>query len=181
MQCSLGSRNNLCPRLLTAAINLLNVGRDLCHSRYRIGSQKNSVLGKQSADLSPRARERWESEKPVQCPGIAAGQFEATGMKSYAVLLVPEHNPDAGYKFMVFSPKAGALTSFEMKALEQWDGGGAANFFIRAVKIRSSLTNRREENSTCKQLMAFRFLIPQRTNTKLTCTFGQTAGISTSP
>ena len=101
----------------------------------RLTDEFRSWKIQQSADLSPRARGRWESEKPLQCPGIAAGQFEATNMKSYAVLLVPEHSPDAGYKFLVFSPKVGAKPSFEMKALEQWDGGGAANFFIRSVPI----------------------------------------------
>jgi hypothetical protein len=82
--------------------------------------------------LSLHARERWESEKPQQCPGIAIGQFEKDKTISYGVLLVPEFRPDARYKFLVFSPK---VPSFETHVLDQSDGNGASNYFIRSVKI----------------------------------------------
>ena len=85
------------------------------------------------AGLSPRARERWESEKPLPCPGIAVGQFENPKTPSYAVLLVPQVHTDAGYKFLVFSPKAGQ-PSYEMRTADSGDGG-AANFFIHGAPI----------------------------------------------
>jgi hypothetical protein len=85
------------------------------------------------ADLSPRAHERWKSEKPLQCPGIAVGRFENAKTPSYAVLLVPQGHADAGYKFLVFSPKAGQ-PSYEMRAVDSGDNG-AANFFIHRVRI----------------------------------------------
>ena len=64
-----------------------------------------SWMIQEPADLSPRAHERWESEKPLACPGIAVGQFEIAKMPSYAVLLVPQSHTVAGYKFLVFSLK----------------------------------------------------------------------------
>jgi hypothetical protein len=39
------------------------------------------------SSLSASAKERWQSEQPVGCPGIAVGQFEKMNEKSYAVLL----------------------------------------------------------------------------------------------
>jgi hypothetical protein len=84
-------------------------------------------------DLSRRAHERWESEKPLECPGIAIGHFESAKTPSYAVLLVPQGHADSGYKFLVFSPKA-RQPSYEMRAVDSGDSG-AANFFIHRVRI----------------------------------------------
>jgi hypothetical protein len=85
-------------------------------------------------DLSPSARAWWEAEKPLECPGIAAGRFENANGLSYAVLLVPAGHRDAGYRFLIFSRKS-RQPSYEVKVLEQWDGGGADNFLIRTVRI----------------------------------------------
>ena len=85
-------------------------------------------------DLSPHAQERWESEKPQKCPGIAIGQFERDKTISYGVLLVPQSQPDARYQFLVFSLK-GELPSYEMRVLDMSGDGGASNLFIRAVEI----------------------------------------------
>jgi hypothetical protein len=82
--------------------------------------------------LSLHARERWESEKPQHCPGIAIGQFEKDKTISYGILLVPQFRPDARYKFLVFSPK---VPSYETHVLDQSDGNGASNLFIHGVKI----------------------------------------------
>jgi len=84
--------------------------------------------------LSPHAHERWESEKPQQCPGIAIGQFEKDKTISYGVLLTHQGRADANYKFLVFSPK-GVTPSFEMRVLDQSDDGGGSNLFIRGVGI----------------------------------------------
>jgi hypothetical protein len=85
-------------------------------------------------DLSPRARGRWEAEKPLECPGIAAGRFEGANRLSYAVLLVPVGHADGGYRFLIFSRKS-SQPSYEVTVVEQWDGGGAANYFIHRVRI----------------------------------------------
>ena len=84
-------------------------------------------------DLSPYAHVRWESEKPLECPGIAVGRFENAKTPCYAVLLVPQGHKDAGYKFLVFSPKTWQ-PSYEMRAVDSGDRG-AANFFIHRVQI----------------------------------------------
>lgn len=100
------------------------------HLREQFGSWKVQ----EPEDLSTTARERWKSEKPEECPGIAVGQFSGGTTLSYAVLLVPRGHSDAGYTFLVFTPTAGKA-SYEMSVVEQSDRGGAANFFIRRVRI----------------------------------------------
>lgn len=84
--------------------------------------------------LNPHAHERWESEKPQQCPGIAIGQFEKDKTISYGVLLAHQGQADASYKFLVFSPRRGT-PSFEMRVLDQSADGGGSNLFIRGVGI----------------------------------------------
>src|ERR1700730_15083934 len=56
------------------------------------------------SNLSASAKERWQSEKPLDCPGIAVGRFESINQKSYAVLLVTANKPNAGYRLLVFTP-----------------------------------------------------------------------------
>ena len=86
------------------------------------------------ADLSQRAHERWESEKPLECPGIAVGHFESAKTPSYAVLLVPKGHADAGYRFLVFSQKAGQPT-YETRLADKLDQNGASNYFIHRTPI----------------------------------------------
>ncbi len=89
----------------------------------------------QEADnLNPRARERWKSEKPLECPGIAVGYFENAQTPSYALLLVPTRNADAGYRFVVFTQRPGQ-SDYEARILDQLDESGAANYFLRATPI----------------------------------------------
>src|SRR5437899_4630286 len=71
----------------------------------RLKEEYGSWKIQEPADLSQRARERWESEKPQECPGIAVGHFESAKTPSYAVLLVPMGHADGGYRFLVFSQK----------------------------------------------------------------------------
>jgi hypothetical protein len=84
--------------------------------------------------LGPLAHERWEAEKPLQCPGIAVGQFENVTVPSYAVLLVPQEAAGAGYRFLIFSPKMGQ-SSYELKVLAQSDDEEVANLFIHRIRI----------------------------------------------
>src|SRR5256885_16433626 len=49
----------------------------------RIQEEFDSWKVQKPVDLNPRAHERWESEKPLVCPGIAVGQFENAKTPSY--------------------------------------------------------------------------------------------------
>ena|SRR5579859_1811255 len=86
------------------------------------------------ADLSQRAHERWESEKPQGCPGIALGHFERAKTTSYAIFLVPKEHTDSGYLFLIFSQKPGQPT-YESTVVEKLDQNGAANYFIHGAPI----------------------------------------------
>lgn len=86
------------------------------------------------ANLGARARGRWESEKPLECPGIAVGYFESAQTLTYALLLVPTGKTDAGYRFVVFSQRPGQ-SDYEAEILEKLDEGGAANYFLRRTPI----------------------------------------------
>lgn len=112
---------------------LCKLGSLPLHVQSRLKEEFGSWKVQDPADLNPRAHERWESEKPLQCPGIVVGRFENAKIPSYAVLLVPQGHEDAGYKFLVFSPKGGQ-PSYEMRAVDSGDSG-AANFFIHRVRI----------------------------------------------
>ena len=91
------------------------------------------------SSLSPNAKARWHSEKrqPGQmepdCPGIAVGEFK-TSQLSYAVLLVPIDKPDAAYRLAIFTLSGGTAPG-SLEVADQWDNGGAANYFIRRVHI----------------------------------------------
>jgi hypothetical protein len=100
------------------------------HLRGEFGSWKIQV----PTNLSTRARERWKSEKPLECPGIAVGRFEKDKTPSYAVLLVPQSHSGAGYKLLVFTPQTGQ-SPYEMRVVEQSSDSGAANLFIHRVPI----------------------------------------------
>jgi hypothetical protein len=100
------------------------------HLREEYGSWKVQ----EAADLSPRARERWQSEKPFECPGIAVGYFESAQTPSYALLLVPMRHADAGYRFVVFSQRPGQ-SDYEVRILDKLDESGAANYFLRGMPI----------------------------------------------
>jgi hypothetical protein len=104
----------------------------------RIKGEFGSWKVQEPTDLSTRARERWKSEKPLECPGIAVGRFENDKTPSYAVLLVPQSHSDAGYKLLVFTPQTGQ-PSYEMRVVEQSSDSGAANFFIHRVPISKFL------------------------------------------
>jgi hypothetical protein len=100
----------------------------------RLKEEYGSWKIQESADLSNHARERWESEKPPECPGIAKGHFESAKTFSYALLLVPTDHPDQGYRFLVFSQKAGQPT-YEAQVVEKLDQNGASNYFMRRTPI----------------------------------------------
>lgn len=79
--------------------------------------------------LASRARERWEAEKPLSCPGIAVGQFEGTE-NSYAIALVRQEQSSDAYKLIVVS---GA--SFTRVTTVEQSKDGASSIFIRGVPM----------------------------------------------
>src|ERR1700690_2758479 len=97
--------------------------RELLKEEFELGKVQEST------NLSVAARQRWKSEDPLECPGIAVGQFENVKLLSYAVLLVPRSHFDRGYKLVVFSPRAGR-TTYESRVVEQSARSSAVDFFI---------------------------------------------------
>jgi hypothetical protein len=100
--------------------------------------------------LSTLARERWKSEKPLECPGIAAGHFEQSKMMSFALLLVSREQTKPGYKFIIFTP-AQDRSSYEMTVLDE-SSDDAADVFIHRAAVgkffdRQSLTKFQVEAS----------------------------------
>jgi hypothetical protein len=86
------------------------------------------------SNLSRQARERWQSENPVRCPGLAVGEFERANQASYALLLVPSKKPDAAYRLLIFTPGEGNSPSV-LRNIVEWSKGGAANNFIHSIRI----------------------------------------------
>ena len=54
------------------------------------------------------------------CPGLVSGRFETPDKVSYALLLVPKSNKDAGYKVIVLSKRA-ADDSYDLKLVDHAD------------------------------------------------------------
>jgi hypothetical protein len=102
--------------------------------QLRLKQEYGSWRIQEAPNLSQRARERWESEKPLRCPGIAVGSFESAQTPSYAFLLVPTVNADAGYRFVVFSQRPGQ-SNYEPTLLDKLDEAGGANYFVRGTPI----------------------------------------------
>ena len=115
---------------------LPSCGRDSLPAELQHKLETNFSLWKiqDISSLSVRAKERWQGEKPLACPGIAVGQFEIPGQLSYAFLLVPRQKPDSAYRIVVFSPNPDH-SAFSLEPIDEWEKGGAANNFIHTVAI----------------------------------------------
>ena len=83
------------------------------------------------ADLSTRARTRWGSERPLNCPGIAAGHFQDAKSASYALLLIPANHASSAYRLLIFTQQSGQQY-YGFKAVGQTDSG-AGDVFVEAV------------------------------------------------
>jgi len=114
-----------------ASCNLASLPSDI---QSRLKKDFGSWKIQESENLSGNARETWVGRKPLVCPGIAVGLFQDAKSSSYALLLVPVSQPNAGYRFLVFSRKAGE-PSYEPTVIEQYDDHGSSNYFIRRVPI----------------------------------------------
>jgi hypothetical protein len=115
----------------STACNLGSLPSDI---QSRLKGDFGSWKVQETGTLSEHARKTWTGKKPSACPGIAVGLFQNAKAPSYAVLLVPVDHPDAGYRFLVFSRKAGQ-PSYEATVVEQSDDKGASNYFIRKVAV----------------------------------------------
>lgn len=82
------------------------------------------------ADLSLRARTRWGAERPLTCPGIAAGHFQDPKSASYALLLIPANHESSAFKLLIYTQQSGPYFGF--KAVGQQDAG-ASDVFVATV------------------------------------------------
>lgn len=111
---------------------------DLCH----IDSLPDDVRGslsrlfsgwrvQETSDLSARARTRWGEERPLTCPGIAAGHFQDPKNASYAVLLIQASHSSPSYKILIYTQQSGGKY-YGFKAVAQADSG-ASDVFLHTV------------------------------------------------
>jgi hypothetical protein len=82
-------------------------------------------------DLSARARTRWGAERPLNCPGIAAGHFQEPKSASYALLLIPANHSSSAYRLLIFTQQSGQQY-YGFKAVGQTDSG-AGDVFVETV------------------------------------------------
>jgi hypothetical protein len=85
----------------------------------------------QSSDkLSPSARERWQAEKPLGCPGIAGGQFTGPDI-AFAVLVVGSGENKGQAKLLSFVRSGGV---YHARVLEPISFD-ATNYFVHGAKV----------------------------------------------
>jgi hypothetical protein len=85
----------------------------------------------QSPDrLTSSARDRWQAEKPLGCPGIAEGRLTSAKRTSFAVLVVGSGD-NKGQARLLSLVRSGA--GYHAEVLEQISSG-ASNYFIHAAK-----------------------------------------------
>ena len=82
-------------------------------------------------DLSTRARTRWGAERPLNCPGIAAGHFQDPKNASYALLLIPANHAGNACRLLIFTQQSGQQY-YGFKAVGQTDSG-ASDVYVEAV------------------------------------------------
>ena len=57
-------------------------------------------------DLSDEYQQVWLNKHTHECPGFASGHFQASGVTSYAALLIRSRSAQSGSKLVFFSPAA---------------------------------------------------------------------------
>lgn len=86
-------------------------------------------------DLSVRARTRWGEERPLTCPGIAAGHFQDPKNASYALLLVPINRMSNAFKLLIYTQQSGQKY-YGFKAVDQGESGGNDVFIATVPTVR---------------------------------------------
>jgi hypothetical protein len=132
----------LCLNLLVAAVPAASNPADellaLCRADTLPQDIRNSLSRNFGAwkiqepeDLSARARTRWSEERPLTCPGIAAGHFQDQKSASYALLLVPTNRVSNAFKLLIYTQQSGQQY-YGFKAIGQAEAGGN-DVFVAAV------------------------------------------------
>ena len=111
---------------------------DLCHIdslpddvRSSLSRLFNGWKIQEISDLSARARTRWGEERPLTCPGIAAGHFQDPKNASFALLLIQASHASASYKILIYTQQSGGKY-YGFKAVSQADSG-ASDLFLHTV------------------------------------------------
>ena len=123
----------ICPTAVATKVKPCTLESLPAELQVRLKTGYSSWKIQDSSSLSAKAKARWHSQRPLECPGVAVGQFK-TDQISYAVLLVPIEKPDAAYRLVIFT-LSGDTAPGSVETADQWDNGGAANYFIRRVHI----------------------------------------------
>ena len=85
------------------------------------------------SDLDTDDQQLWVAAKQGKtCPGMVAGHFETEDKISYALLLVPKSNANAGYKIIVLSEDA-SDNSYQWKVVDHADAGAELGLVISKV------------------------------------------------
>ncbi len=85
------------------------------------------------ADLNVGARTRWGAERPLTCPGIAAGHFQDPKNAGYALLIIPADHANSAFRLLIYAPTAGQQF-YGFKTVAQNSSGGS-DLFIAAVPV----------------------------------------------
>ncbi len=100
-----------------------------------LSDQFNGWTIQNSEALSATARKRWQSEKPVACPGVARGKFTGTKFTSFAVLVVGGPDNKGQAKLVLFSPNNQQQSTYSVQGLDDIRDG-VPNYFIHGEKVR---------------------------------------------
>ena len=85
------------------------------------------------SDMDADDHQLWLSAtKDKACPGLVSGHFETPDKVSYALLLVPKSNTDAGYKVIVLSKRA-ADDCYDLKLVEHGDAPASVGIVVSKV------------------------------------------------
>jgi hypothetical protein len=85
------------------------------------------------SDMDTDDQQLWLSAtKGKACPGLVSGHFETPDKASYALLLVPKSNADAGYKVIVLSQR-GADDSYDWRLVDHADAPANVGIVISKV------------------------------------------------
>jgi hypothetical protein len=74
---------------------------------------------KHLSDLDGDDRKLWLETHRKECPGIAVGHFDQSGLSGYAILLVPKSGQTAGYRIIVLSKPS---DKYVVRLLDQAEG-----------------------------------------------------------
>jgi len=97
-----------------------------------LSEQFGDWIVQHSDALSSVAKERWQAERPMECPGIAGGRFISAKSKSLAVLIVGSGKNKGQARLLSFTQDG---ANYHMSVLEQISSG-AINYFVHSARTR---------------------------------------------